>query len=133
MAHYLSGETLIEAYWKSVRMPGQGVFVGEPLARPFGGKRVAVSANATAISTHAVLPGNYLLEAATAQIGPYRPIRAVRVDGFGVRQLTLPRGDRRFFRLRSLPEMRREAPGASEPEAGHEPESEPEPRGASSP
>lgn len=35
MAHYLAGETLIEAYWKSVRMPGQGVFVGEPLAAPF--------------------------------------------------------------------------------------------------
>lgn len=35
MSHYLRGETLIEAYWKSVAMPGQGVFVGEPLAAPF--------------------------------------------------------------------------------------------------
>ena len=35
IAHYLSGETLIEAYWKSVAMPGQGIFVGEPLAAPF--------------------------------------------------------------------------------------------------
>lgn len=34
---YLSGDTLLEAYWKSVRMPGQGVFVGEPLASPFKG------------------------------------------------------------------------------------------------
>jgi uncharacterized protein (TIGR03790 family) len=33
--HYLRGETLLEAYWKSVAMPGQGLFVGEPLARPF--------------------------------------------------------------------------------------------------
>lgn len=32
---YLQGETLIEAYWKSVLMPGQGIFVGEPLAAPF--------------------------------------------------------------------------------------------------
>ncbi len=32
---YLRGETLIEAYWKSVQMPGQGIFVGEPLAAPF--------------------------------------------------------------------------------------------------
>ena len=31
---YLSGETLIEAYWKSVEWPGQGVFIGEPLAAP---------------------------------------------------------------------------------------------------
>src|SRR5262249_51032617 len=33
---YAAGATLIEAYWSSVRMPGQGLFVGEPLARPFG-------------------------------------------------------------------------------------------------
>lgn len=33
--YYLRGNTLIEAYWKSVREPGQGIFVGEPLARPF--------------------------------------------------------------------------------------------------
>jgi uncharacterized protein (TIGR03790 family) len=35
LAHYLGGETLLEAYWKSVAMPGQGLVVGEPLARPF--------------------------------------------------------------------------------------------------
>ncbi len=34
--HYLRGETLLESYWKSVAMPGQGLFVGDPLARPFG-------------------------------------------------------------------------------------------------
>ena len=32
---YLRGNSLIEAYWKSVQQPGQGIFVGEPLARPF--------------------------------------------------------------------------------------------------
>jgi uncharacterized protein (TIGR03790 family) len=36
IGRYLQGETLIEAYWKSVAMPGQGIFIGEPLARPFG-------------------------------------------------------------------------------------------------
>jgi uncharacterized protein (TIGR03790 family) len=35
MRRYLAGETLIEAYWKSVAMPGQGVFIGEPLAAPY--------------------------------------------------------------------------------------------------
>lgn len=34
-ASYLKGDTLIEAYWKSVAMPGQGIFIGEPLAAPF--------------------------------------------------------------------------------------------------
>lgn len=33
--HYLRGESLLEAYWKSVAMPGQGLFIGEPLARPY--------------------------------------------------------------------------------------------------
>jgi uncharacterized protein (TIGR03790 family) len=104
MAHYLSGETLVEAYWKSVLMPGQGVFVGDPLARPFGGVRVSQSSAGTVIATRALLPGNYLLEASRSSIGPFQPIRAVRVAGFGIRQLTLPAGDPRFFRLRSVPQ-----------------------------
>jgi uncharacterized protein (TIGR03790 family) len=35
MGHYLAGETLIESYWKSVKWPAQGLFVGEPLAKPY--------------------------------------------------------------------------------------------------
>ncbi|MDB5809283.1 MAG: hypothetical protein JWN94_1405 [Betaproteobacteria bacterium] len=35
IGHYVQGETLIEAYWKSVQMPGQGIFIGEPLSAPF--------------------------------------------------------------------------------------------------
>lgn len=35
LARYTGGDSLIEAYWKSVRQPGQGLFVGEPLARPW--------------------------------------------------------------------------------------------------
>jgi len=33
---YVNGDTLAAAYWASVEMPGQGVFVGDPLAQPFG-------------------------------------------------------------------------------------------------
>jgi uncharacterized protein (TIGR03790 family) len=35
LLHYLQGATAIEAYWRSVAWPQQGVFVGEPLAAPF--------------------------------------------------------------------------------------------------
>lgn len=35
LEHYLRGATVIEAYWKSVEWPGQGLFVGDPLARPW--------------------------------------------------------------------------------------------------
>ena len=32
---YTQGESVIEAYWKSVAWPGEGLFVGEPLSTPF--------------------------------------------------------------------------------------------------
>lgn len=32
---YTNGESLIEAYWKSVAWPGQGLFIGEPMASPY--------------------------------------------------------------------------------------------------
>lgn len=35
MSYYIRGNSLIEAYWKSVAWPGQGLFIGEPLAKPF--------------------------------------------------------------------------------------------------
>lgn len=35
LTYYLRGDTLIESYWRSVAMPGQGLFIGEPLARPW--------------------------------------------------------------------------------------------------
>ena len=40
ISQYLTGETLIEAYWKSVAWPGEGVFIGEPLAAPFAARHV---------------------------------------------------------------------------------------------
>jgi uncharacterized protein (TIGR03790 family) len=35
LLNYAQGSTAIEAYWKSVAWPLQGVFIGEPLAAPF--------------------------------------------------------------------------------------------------
>ena len=32
---YQRGATVLEAYWKSVARPGQGLFLGDPLARPW--------------------------------------------------------------------------------------------------
>lgn len=43
MQYYLRGNSLIEAYWKSVAWPGQGIFVGEPLAKPFAYKQKLVT------------------------------------------------------------------------------------------
>lgn len=38
LLHYLQGCTAIEAYWKSVAWPQQGLFIGEPLAAPFAAR-----------------------------------------------------------------------------------------------
>jgi len=35
LKHYVAGETAIEAYWKSVAWPVQGLFIGEPLSSPY--------------------------------------------------------------------------------------------------
>ena len=35
LLNYLQGSSALEAYWRSVAWPQQGVFVGEPLAAPF--------------------------------------------------------------------------------------------------
>jgi uncharacterized protein (TIGR03790 family) len=32
----LKGSSVLEAYWRSVAWPAQGLFIGEPLAAPFG-------------------------------------------------------------------------------------------------
>lgn len=39
LRHYVGGDTAIEAYWKSVAWPAQGLFIGEPLARPYPPRR----------------------------------------------------------------------------------------------
>jgi uncharacterized protein (TIGR03790 family) len=36
LSFYAQGSTALEAYWKSVAWPQQSLFVGEPLAAPFG-------------------------------------------------------------------------------------------------
>jgi uncharacterized protein (TIGR03790 family) len=58
---YTKGETLLEAYWKSTAMPGQGVFVGEALARPFGGYRLKADGDGFMLHTRVLRQGLYQL------------------------------------------------------------------------
>lgn len=99
MSRYLVGETLIEAYWKSVRMPGQGVFVGEPLARPFGGVRSRVVGTTVQARIHALRPGRYRLEAAPSGFGPFRTVATLQFDRFGPQTLRLPATPAQVYRL----------------------------------
>lgn len=66
--HYWRGATAIEAYWKSVQWPGQGLFIGDPLARPFGeANQLRIESGAYRLRSRALRPGaRYLLEYRTA-------------------------------------------------------------------
>jgi uncharacterized protein (TIGR03790 family) len=99
IASYLSGATLIEAYWKSVEMPGQGIFIGEPLAHPFGGYEVTRAGGRWVVKTYALRPGHYQLQDAEAPVGPYRAVGAFDKPGFEPLRLVLPEDTQPYYRV----------------------------------
>ena len=71
------GETLLEAYWKSVHWPGEGVFIGEPLARPFAGATVEFDPGTLelTITTTQFAPGvTYSISSGPTDQGPWTEI-----------------------------------------------------------
>lgn len=72
MLHYARGESAIEAYWKSVAWPGEGVFIGEPLARPY--MPVLRQAAPGRYELRLFVPDNarLMFEHATSPMGPFR-------------------------------------------------------------
>ncbi|MEH6590697.1 MAG: TIGR03790 family protein [Halioglobus sp.] len=71
MQNYLGGSTLIEAYWKSVVMPGQGIFIGEPLASPYRGYSVSPDGNRLRIRSNQLTQGRYRVFSAQQREGPF--------------------------------------------------------------
>jgi uncharacterized protein (TIGR03790 family) len=98
MAHYLQGETLVEAYWKSVQMPGQGIFIGEPLARPFAGVDHRTGIDGLTLSARLLTPGLYEVQAAPSLMGPYRSVGRLPVP-WGTRELRLGRIPPAYYRF----------------------------------
>ncbi|MBU0604576.1 MAG: TIGR03790 family protein [Gammaproteobacteria bacterium] len=88
LGHYADGDTLIEAYWKSVAWPGEGVFVGEPLARPFG-TRIVRETDGLWLEAHAATGRRVVVEAAPSIVGPYRPARVLNLPP-GYTRIALP-------------------------------------------
>jgi hypothetical protein len=74
MTMYLRGGTLIEAYWKSVLMPGQGVFIGEPLAAPYRGYRFAAQDGKIFLYSPVLKPGLYRLLGANSIFASYQEL-----------------------------------------------------------
>jgi hypothetical protein len=100
--HYFRGETLIEAYSKSVEWPGQGLFVGDPLARPWDGSSVEYDPGTglLRITTNVMQPGlDYLVESAPTADGPWTTV----IEGSVGYSLTLtfeiPDATEPFYRL----------------------------------
>ena len=98
MAHYLQGETLLEAYWKSVQMPGQGLFIGEPLARPYAGVNHQARDGGVIVSARLLTPGLYDVQAATSMMGPYRSVGRLPVS-WGTREIRLDNIPPAYYRF----------------------------------
>lgn len=79
MWRYAEGSTLLEAYWKSVAWPGEGVFIGEPLARPFAPKLMETAEDHVTLQVFSPEWKNLRLEGANSPIGPYRPVEVYPV------------------------------------------------------
>ena len=90
---YFRGNTALEAYTKSVRQPSQGIFVGDPLARPFGTRATLVN-GVLNIKTSNLEPGiNYNLYSAPSATGPFLKIATVAVARYQFATITVPGND----------------------------------------
>jgi uncharacterized protein (TIGR03790 family) len=83
MFHYAHGASAIEAYWKSVAWPGEGVFVGEPLAQPFAPKLREVRPGQFELRIFLPRESRLRMERSLSAAGPFQSIR---------RQVPLRRG-----------------------------------------
>lgn len=96
---YFRGNTALEAYTKSVRQPSQGVFVGDPLARPFGTRATLVNGSLD-IKTSSLEPGiNYNLYSAPSATGPFSRIATVTVPRYQFATITVPGMSAAFYKL----------------------------------
>lgn len=96
---YLAGNSLIEAYWKSVQSPGEGIFIGEPLAKPYGGFSVHFDKDKIVLRTHGLTPGIYDFLGANSVVGPYsRESKPVAVH-LGMNEFHLDNPDKTVYRL----------------------------------
>ena len=98
---YYRGETLLEAYFKSVSTPGEGLFVGEPLARPFGAEPVTFAGGALSVQTTHLDPAHsYAIEAADSESGPFVAVQSgITVPSHQRATLTVQPADKAVYRV----------------------------------
>ena len=97
---YFSGNTVVEAYTKSVEYPFRGVFVGDPLARPFGTK-ASLGAKGLEIKTSILKPGfKYTLLGGDSCSGPFSKLQSnISVSQQSYKTIANSSGYHHFYRL----------------------------------
>ena len=83
MFHYALGTSAIEAYWKSVAWPGEGLFIGEPLAQPFAPRLREVRPGQFELQIFLPRERRLTMERSLSAAGPFKPF---------ARQVSLRRG-----------------------------------------
>jgi uncharacterized protein (TIGR03790 family) len=99
--HYAAGASAIEAYWKSVAWPGEGVFIGDPLSRPFAPLLREVSPDQFELTLFSPRTGKLGFEHSLSPMGPFRRLpqqRAIR-RGLNVLRFALPGEVEGYLRL----------------------------------
>ncbi|GMQ89414.1 MAG: hypothetical protein BMS9Abin09_0894 [Gammaproteobacteria bacterium] len=99
---YGSGRTLLQAYWQSVQQPGEGIFIGAPLAAPFDGFTLKVQDRSILLRTRTLIPGRYRLLYSKGPIGPYRALPGVIEARYHQRRFTLPNAGAGYYRLEHI-------------------------------
>ena len=101
MFHYATGASAIEAYWKSVAWPGEGVFVGEPLARPFAPKLQEIQPGQFELRIFSPREGRLRIEQSASMIGPFRPLAQQQSihRGANLLRFSVPESSIGYFRL----------------------------------
>jgi uncharacterized protein (TIGR03790 family) len=74
MYFYAQGASAIEAYWKSVAWPGEGVFIGEPLAQPFAPKLRELEAGQFELTLYSAKSGLLRLGHSASRAEVFNPV-----------------------------------------------------------
>lgn len=101
MFFYAKGASAIEAYWKSVAWPTEGVFVGEPLARPFAPKLREFSPGKFELKIFSPRVGQLQVESSTSRGGPFSPVAQQPIQrGLNVLHFAVSETSDGFLRLK---------------------------------
>jgi uncharacterized protein (TIGR03790 family) len=101
MFYYAKGASAIEAYWKSVVWPGEGIFVGEPLAKPFAPLLREVAPGQYELSIFVPHENVVNVESATSGKGPFSPVAQQALHrGLNVMRFGIAESAEGFLRLR---------------------------------